>query len=79
MAVYWVTEALPLAMTAFIPIILFPITGILPADEVSKVYLPDTNWLLIGGLMIAIAIEGSNLHKRIALSILLVFGAKPRL
>uniref|UniRef100_H2YTW3 Citrate transporter-like domain-containing protein n=1 Tax=Ciona savignyi TaxID=51511 RepID=H2YTW3_CIOSA len=78
MAIYWITEVVPLAVTALIPLILFPMTGIMTSKEVSKAYFTDTNWLFIGGLMIAVAIENSELHRRIALRVLLLFGTKPR-
>ena len=78
MGVYWTTEVLHLAVTALLPIMLFPLWGILSAGTVSKTYFPDTNWLMMGGLMIATAVESTNLHKRISLRILTIVGANPR-
>ncbi|XP_078489783.1 Na(+)/citrate cotransporter-like [Ciona intestinalis] len=53
-------------------------TGIMTSKEVSKAYFIDTNWLFIGGLMIAVGIENTGLHKRIALRALLLFGTSPQ-
>uniref|UniRef100_A0A915J488 Uncharacterized protein n=1 Tax=Romanomermis culicivorax TaxID=13658 RepID=A0A915J488_ROMCU len=78
MAIYWITEALPLAVTAFLPIICYPLLGILEANKTAMNYLKDTNFLFVGGIMVALATEECNLHKRLALKVLLTFGAQPR-
>lgn len=78
MAGFWVTECLPLPVTALIPMVLFPLMGVLDSDRTSLCYLKETNMMFVGGLMIAIAVEHCNLHKRTALWVILKIGCSPR-
>ncbi len=77
MAVWWITEAIPLAATALIPLILFPAFGIVSGAQTSQAYANSTIFLFLGGFIIAIAIEQWNLHKRIAFKVIDLFGTHP--
>ncbi|UAM97921.1 SLC13 family permease [Polaribacter litorisediminis] len=73
-AVWWITEATSIAITALLPIVLFPLTGGLPLKEATASYGHKYIFLFIGGFILSIAIEKWNLHNRIALSIIKVVG-----
>lgn len=75
MAIWWVTEALPLAATALLPLALFPILGIDSGKNTASVYLNSTIFIYLGGFLIAIAMQRWNLHKRIALFIINKIGS----
>lgn len=78
MAGYWITEAIHMAITSLIPILLFPIFNLMHTDDVCKSYMKDANIMFITGLMLAIAVEYSRLHERIALVAIDLIGASPR-
>ncbi|CAG9834392.1 unnamed protein product [Diabrotica balteata] len=71
---YWITECIPPPITSLIPMILFPLMGILSSDKVAANYMNDTNMMLIGSIVIAIAMEESRLHIRIALYVIKFVG-----
>jgi solute carrier family 13 (sodium-dependent dicarboxylate transporter), member 2/3/5 len=74
MAIWWITEAVPLAITSLLPVALFPLLGIMDGQTVSSAYFNHVIFLFIGGFLIALAMQRWNLHKRIALGILSVTG-----
>ncbi|MAN87373.1 MAG: anion transporter [Algoriphagus sp.] len=78
MAIWWITEALPIAATAFLPLIFMPTLDILPIAEVSSNYMHPTVMLYMGGFLMATGIEKWNLHRRIALSFINFIGTDLR-
>ncbi|MEN8138524.1 MAG: SLC13 family permease [Bacteroidota bacterium] len=74
MAIWWASEAVPIGVTALLPVILFPLFGIMDGKDVSAAYINHIIFLFIGGFLMAIAMEKHNLHRRIALKILLLTG-----
>jgi len=80
MAIWWITEAIPIYATAFLPMVLFPLLRILPAGETAINYGHDLVLMMISGFLIAKAIETQNLHKRIALVLIKALGtSRPRI
>ncbi len=77
MVLWWITECVPLAVTALIPLIAFPFTGIATAKEIAPRYMTSIMFLFVGGFLIAQAMERTDLHKRIALAILSRWHATP--
>lgn len=78
MAIFWITEALPIPATALLPIIMLPLLGISPIREAAAPYADPIIYLFMGGFMLSIAMERWNLHRRIALNIIGIFGTRPR-
>jgi sodium-dependent dicarboxylate transporter 2/3/5 len=76
MALWWITEALPVPVTALVPIALFPLLGVLPIAEATAPYANPLIFLFMGGFIIALAMERWNLHRRIALHILQLAGSR---
>lgn len=74
MAIWWITEAIPIYATAFLPMVLYPILSILPAGETAINYGHDFVLMMISGFFLAKAIEAQNLHKRIALVLIKTLG-----
>ena len=76
-AILWATEALPIAVTSLLPLVLFPLLGVAPAERMSRNYFADKIVLFFGGLVVACALKAVALHRRMALRVLLLFGSRP--
>jgi solute carrier family 13 (sodium-dependent dicarboxylate transporter), member 2/3/5 len=76
MAAWWMTEAVPLTVTAFLPFIVLPLGGVSTADQTASSYYSPILFLLLGGAFIALAIERTGLHRRLSVAILRLIGAK---
>ena len=74
MATYWMSEAIPIPATALMPIVLFPLLGVMPTAKVTLSYGNHLIFLFMGGFLIAMSIEKWQLHKRIALRTILLVG-----
>jgi sodium-dependent dicarboxylate transporter 2/3/5 len=77
MAVWWSTEAVPVPVTALLPLVLFAPLDIMPIRETASSYAHPTIYLFLGGFMLAAAIERWNLHRRIALNVVRRIGTSP--
>lgn len=77
MATWWVSEVVPIPVTSLLPMLLVPLLGIASIGEVTAPYAHPTIYLFFGGFMLGMAMERWNLHKRIALLIMLRTGTRP--
>lgn len=77
MAVFWMTEPIPISITAIFPLVFFPILGVAELGVAAKGFSNPILFLFIGGFFLAIAMEKWNLHKRFAFYILYMIGSKP--
>ena len=75
MAIWWATEAIPVAVTALLPLALFPLIGIVSFKEAAIPYANPNIYLFLGGFMLALGIERSGLHKRMALHMIIAAGS----
>lgn len=78
MSAWWLTQAIPIAATSLIPVLMFPLLGIQSPDTVSSAYINKLVFLFLGGFIIALGIERWGLHQRIALHIVRVLGTSLR-
>ena len=78
MAIWWMTESLPLPVTSLLPIALFPLAGVLPVERATAPYADKNIFLFMGGFLIALAVQRWNLHRRLALLTVLGVGTSPR-
>ena len=75
-AIWWMTEAIPISATSLIPMVMLPLTGGAPIDQTTAAYGDKMLFLFLGGFIIAIGMQKWDLHKRIALTIILAIGSK---
>jgi solute carrier family 13 (sodium-dependent dicarboxylate transporter), member 2/3/5 len=78
MAVWWISEALPMAATALLPIVIFPLLGVMSTAKTTVGYANHLIYLFLGGFLIAMAMQRWELHRRIALHTIRLVGSNPR-
>ncbi|MCF3649878.1 SLC13 family permease [Synoicihabitans lomoniglobus] len=78
MAIWWISETVPIPVTALLPIVLFPLGGLAPIKEVMPPYANPIVFLFLGGFLLALAMERTGLHRRIAFGLIGVLGLRPR-
>jgi len=78
MAVWWMTEAIPLYATSLLPLVLYPLLGIMNAKEAAAPYAEPTIFLFMGGFFLAMAMQRWGLHRRVALCVIQILGTQPR-
>jgi solute carrier family 13 (sodium-dependent dicarboxylate transporter), member 2/3/5 len=78
MAIWWITEAVPIAVTALLPLALFPSLGILSSADTASNYGNHLIFLFFGGFVLALALEEQGLHRRFALQVVHWIGGSPR-
>jgi solute carrier family 13 (sodium-dependent dicarboxylate transporter), member 2/3/5 len=78
MVTWWATEALPLGATSLLPIVLFPLLGLADLDTTAQSYGSSILFLLLGASLVALAVERSGLHRRLAYAVLQVAAGEPR-
>lgn len=77
MVIWWISEAIPIPATALVPILLFPVLGVTDIAGATTPFANPLIYLFMGGFMIALAMEKSGLHRRIALNIVRLVGTRP--
>ena len=78
MAAWWIMEVIPIPATSLLPLLLFPIVGIAPISDTSAFYYKPIIFLFLGGFILAMGLQSSGIHKRIALKIVGVIGSSPK-
>jgi sodium-dependent dicarboxylate transporter 2/3/5 len=78
MAVWWATEAVPIAATALLPLVVFPLLDIASIHDTARPYANKVIYLFLGGFIVAFAMQRWNLHRRIAINVLQIVGGKGR-
>ena len=79
MAAWWMSEAIPISVTALLPLVLFPALGIAEIGDFSGQYTAPTIFLFMGGFLLALGMQRWNLHRRVALWVLVAMGSSPKM